>query len=137
MVKIDPKIINSLPWSESVKLTVYFPVWRNFAGSSIGTSISHFLSGYLSDNFGWEFSFYFFGFVAIVFAMAWNQICFNSPDSHPEIKQVRFFFTTKFFSKKCSHFAVWRASITYRFWYRSAKEVCESRWEGQMESYRR
>ena len=71
-----------IPKSERSKMITF--IW---SGSSIGTSLSHFLSGFLSQNFGWEFTFYLFGFVAILFVLVWNQICFDSPDTHPDIQE--------------------------------------------------
>ena len=71
-----------IPKSERSKMITF--IW---SGSSIGTSVSHFLSGYLSENFGWEFTFYLFGFVAILFALTWNQICYDSPETHPNIQE--------------------------------------------------
>jgi MFS family permease len=71
-----------IPKSERSKMITF--IW---SGSSIGTSLSHFLSGYLSEIFSWELTFYLFGFVAIVFAFGWNHICFDSPYTHPNIQE--------------------------------------------------
>lgn len=60
-----------------------------WSGSSVGTSLSHFLTGYLSANFGWKYSFYFFGLLAIFFTPFWMFFCFNKPQLHPGICKVR------------------------------------------------
>jgi len=64
----------------------------SFLGSSIGTSLSHILSGFISEKFGWPFTFYFFGLFAIGFSAIWHFVCHNCPEDDPNITQVAFSF---------------------------------------------
>jgi hypothetical protein len=49
------------------------------------------LSGLIADSFGWEFVYYFFGTIAMVFAIFWILLAHDSPKEHPRMNQVFFF----------------------------------------------
>ncbi|KAG8180927.1 hypothetical protein JTE90_013933 [Oedothorax gibbosus] len=56
-----------------------------FSGSAIGTVVSMALSGILSATYGWEWVFYLFGFVGVVWCVPWLLLVHESPETHPTI----------------------------------------------------
>ena len=67
-----------------------------FLGGQFGTVVSLSLSGYLADELGWEWDFYFFGMLGLVFCCFWMILIHSSPSRHPKISKV--FFTKLFIS---------------------------------------
>ena len=53
------------------------------------------LSGYLAEELGWEWDFYFFGILGLVFCCFWMILIHSSPSRHPKISKV--FVKTGFF----------------------------------------
>ena len=67
-----------------------------FLGGQFGTVVSLSLSGYLAEELGWEWDFYFFGILGLVFCCFWMILIHSSPSRHPKISKV--FFTKLFIS---------------------------------------
>ena len=66
-----------------------------FLGGQFGTVVSLSLSGYLAEELGWEWDFYFFGILGLVFCCFWMILIHSSPSRHPKISKV--FFKTVYF----------------------------------------
>jgi len=58
---------------------------RVYSGAQFGTVISLPISGVLCDKLGWEWAFYVFGLLAIVWFIFWCLIIHDRPGSHPSI----------------------------------------------------
>jgi ACS family sodium-dependent inorganic phosphate cotransporter-like MFS transporter 5 len=58
-----------------------------FGGQGLGSVLSFALSGYLADNFGWEWDFYSFGILGLIFCFFWTFLVYNQPSDHPRISQ--------------------------------------------------
>jgi len=58
---------------------------RVYSGAQFGTVISLPVSGILCDKLGWEWVFYVFGCVGIVWFIFWCLIVHDRPSSHPRI----------------------------------------------------
>jgi len=56
-----------------------------YAGAAFGTVISMPLSGYLCSTFGWQWVFYVFGAIGVVWFVFWCIIAYDGPDVHPWI----------------------------------------------------
>ncbi len=54
----------------------------------MGSVITLPLSGLLADTLGWEYVYYFFGGVAVLFSIVWSALAHDSPSKHPRITQV-------------------------------------------------
>lgn len=67
------------------------PTERSFAcsliygGQQLGSVISFSLSGFLADQFGWEWDFYFFACTGVAFCLFWTLFVSSSPSDHPSI----------------------------------------------------
>ncbi len=59
------------------------------SGAQVGTFISLPVSGYLAGTLGWRSTFYLFGALGIAWAIFYYFLCFNSPESHPRISEVK------------------------------------------------
>ena len=46
------------------------------------------LCGALAESFGWEWDFYLFAILSLVFSLAWIGLIFNQPAEHPRITQA-------------------------------------------------
>ncbi len=49
------------------------------------------LSGVIADSFGWEYVYYFFGVIAMAFAILWIVLAHNSPKDHQRMNQAIIF----------------------------------------------
>ncbi|XP_054759829.2 sialin-like [Lytechinus pictus] len=61
-----------------------------FAGSSVGQIIAQPISGILSDSDilgGWQFTFYIFGSIAVLWCFLWFAVVHSSPMTHPRISE--------------------------------------------------
>ena len=47
-----------------------------------------FLSGLLTNAFGWEVIFYVLGGLIVVWFVCWTMLGFNDPQSHPRISEA-------------------------------------------------
>ena len=56
-----------------------------YSGQQLGSVISFALSGYLADQLGWEWDFYFFAICGLVFCAFWTLLVHSSPSDHPKI----------------------------------------------------
>ena len=56
-----------------------------YSGQQLGSVISFSLSGYLADQLGWEWDFYFFAILGLVFCAFWTLLVHSSPSQHPKI----------------------------------------------------
>merc|ERR1712223_957569 len=54
----------------------------SYAGSAFGTVISMPTCGYLCHDFGWEYVFYVFGSLGILWFFAWSVLVYDGPDVH-------------------------------------------------------
>jgi MFS family permease len=59
-------------------------------GSQFGTFLSLPACSLVSHYFGWEYIFYVFGGLSIVWFVLWVFLAFESPEDHPRISKVRF-----------------------------------------------
>lgn len=61
-----------------------------YTGNQIGTVFSSLLAGYILEDtdLQWPTVFYLFGFLAILWYIAWLLLCYNDPASHPFISNV-------------------------------------------------
>ncbi|KAL7051883.1 hypothetical protein ACKWTF_004677 [Chironomus riparius] len=55
------------------------------AGMNAGTFVANLISGYISDIFGWEWIFYLFGIVSLIWSVLWFTIVYRSPEQDPWI----------------------------------------------------
>jgi len=58
-----------------------------YAGCAFGTIISMPASGYICDSLGWEYVFYIFGAVGVVWFVGWCFLAYDGPDVHPRISE--------------------------------------------------
>ena len=56
-----------------------------FSGSYVGTVIALPLSGLLAENCGWEWIFYFFGAIGLIWCAAWAWVVKDSPEEDRNI----------------------------------------------------
>ena len=64
----------------------YF-LWT-FLGQELGSAMTFALSGVLTDNFGWQWDFYLFGIIGILFSILWIILVSSSPMKHSKISKV-------------------------------------------------
>ncbi|KAL7051887.1 hypothetical protein ACKWTF_004680 [Chironomus riparius] len=57
------------------------------SGIYVGTIIANLLSGWLGDNYGWEWIFYVFGAATIVWNVLWFLLVHSSPEHDPWITE--------------------------------------------------
>jgi ACS family sodium-dependent inorganic phosphate cotransporter len=63
----------------------------------VGTVIALPISGLLAENFGWEWIFYVFGCIGLLWCAAWWWIVHDSPEEDRHISdQVKFLSTLRF-----------------------------------------
>ena len=58
-------------------------------GATAGTCFSLVMSGYLCSHASWDWAFYFFGIMGFVACILFAYFCYDSPENHPRISQVR------------------------------------------------
>jgi MFS transporter, ACS family, solute carrier family 17 (sodium-dependent inorganic phosphate cotransporter), other len=58
-----------------------------FAGNYAGTVVSMPLSGILANTLGWEYIFYIFGAIGVIWFAAWMVIVKKSPEDDPFISE--------------------------------------------------
>ena len=56
-----------------------------YLGGEAGTVLCLTMSGILAANFGWECTFYVWGFCGIVWSMFWSFLVYDTPNDHPRI----------------------------------------------------
>ena len=56
-----------------------------FSGSYVGTVIALPLSGLLAENCGWEWIFYVFGTIGLIWCAAWAWVVRDSPEEDKNI----------------------------------------------------
>ncbi|VDM00105.1 unnamed protein product, partial [Schistocephalus solidus] len=56
-----------------------------FCGSYAGAVISLFMSGILTEKFGWQFPFYLYGVVGLIWLSFWWRTTYEKPATHPKI----------------------------------------------------
>ena len=56
-----------------------------YGGQQLGSVISFSLSGVLADQLGWEWDFYFFAIVGLIFCAFWTCCVYSTPAVHPRI----------------------------------------------------
>lgn len=56
-------------------------------GGQVGTILGNSLSGILLDAYEWDYTFYFFGGMGVVWFLIFIVLCYSDPASHPFIKQ--------------------------------------------------
>ena len=57
----------------------------SFSGVFIGTVLGLSLSGIITHSFGWEWVFYIFGLLGIIWSFFWLRFITDSPADHPKI----------------------------------------------------
>ena len=57
-------------------------------GGQLGPVGGMFLSGLLTNAFGWEVIFYVLGGLIVVWFVCWTMLGFNDPQSHPRISEA-------------------------------------------------
>jgi predicted MFS family arabinose efflux permease len=62
----------------------------NASGQHFGTVLTFPICGVLAEQFGWEWDFYFFGVIGVVFCILWTIFTYNKPRNHPRIAKVYF-----------------------------------------------
>ena len=58
-----------------------------WGGQRLGAVACFALSGFLAEELGWEWDFYFFGILGGIFCILWTIFISSSPISHPSISQ--------------------------------------------------
>ncbi|XP_055847091.1 putative inorganic phosphate cotransporter isoform X2 [Episyrphus balteatus] len=56
-------------------------------GGQVGTILGNSLSGILLDAYEWDWTFYFFGGMGVIWFLIFAVLCYSDPGSHPFIKQ--------------------------------------------------
>ncbi|XP_055920216.1 putative inorganic phosphate cotransporter isoform X2 [Eupeodes corollae] len=56
-------------------------------GGQVGTILGNSISGLLLDAYVWDYTFYFFGGMAVIWFLVFTVLCYSDPGSHPFIKQ--------------------------------------------------
>ena len=54
----------------------------------MGTVLALPISGVISSDWGWEYAFYLFGSLTLVWLVFWAMLIRNSPGEHPTISEV-------------------------------------------------
>ena len=57
------------------------------AAATMGTLLALILTGWITQRYGWEMSFYIFGGAGIVLAMCWYKVIYANPTDHPKISK--------------------------------------------------
>lgn len=60
----------------------------NFSGSRLGAAFALPLVVWLIDAFGWEATFFIFGAIGVLWAIAWYVLFHDSPEDHKGISEV-------------------------------------------------
>ena len=56
-----------------------------FSGSYVGTVMALPLSGVLAQNVGWEWIFYVFGLVGLLWCVSWTMVVKDNPEEDRKI----------------------------------------------------
>jgi MFS family permease len=74
----------------NVNIQVYniFVALPLILGAQMGTMSGMVLSGFITEAFGWEATFYFVGGAGTLWFLGWVFLAFNSPAVHPRISKV-------------------------------------------------
>ncbi|XP_055916913.1 putative inorganic phosphate cotransporter isoform X2 [Eupeodes corollae] len=56
-------------------------------GGQVGTILGNSISGLLLDAYEWDYTFYFFGLMGVIWFLIFTVLCYSDPGSHPFIKQ--------------------------------------------------
>jgi MFS transporter, ACS family, glucarate transporter len=59
----------------------------NFSGSRLGAAFALPILSVIIAKWGWQFSFYLFGIIGVIFAILWYVLFRNKPEDHPFISQ--------------------------------------------------
>ena len=59
------------------------------AGAQFGTIVSLATSGLISYHIGWEYIFYIYGSIGVLWTVLWLFFVFESPTNHPRISKVQ------------------------------------------------
>ncbi|CAG9136906.1 unnamed protein product [Plutella xylostella] len=57
-------------------------------GGTIGTVVAWSSLGVLIENYGWEWGFYSFAIVGVIFCLPWAYIVYDNPYDHPRIEET-------------------------------------------------
>ncbi|CAG9136907.1 unnamed protein product [Plutella xylostella] len=57
-------------------------------GGTIGTVVAWSTLGVIIENYGWEWGFYSFGIVGVLFCLPWAYIVYDTPYNHPRIEEA-------------------------------------------------
>ncbi|XP_011557070.3 vesicular glutamate transporter 1 [Plutella xylostella] len=57
-------------------------------GGTIGTVVAWSTLGVIIENYGWEWGFYSFGIVGVIFCLPWAYIVYDTPYNHPRIEEA-------------------------------------------------
>jgi len=58
-------------------------------GANMGIVLALPLSGVIASDWGWEYAFYLFGSLTLVWLAFWAALIKNSPGEHPKISEVK------------------------------------------------
>ena len=76
-------------WNSPICRLILYSFFRftsfTYAGAAFGTVISMPLSGYICTAYGWQWVFYVFGAIGVVWFVAWSFLAYDGPDVHPWI----------------------------------------------------
>ncbi len=59
----------------------------NFSGSRLGAAFALPILSLIITKWGWQFTFYLFGLIGVVFSILWYLLFRNKPEDHPFISQ--------------------------------------------------
>ena len=59
-------------------------------GANLGVVLALPISGFIASEWGWEFVFYLFGSLTLIWLIFWSLLVSSSPAEHAGISEVRF-----------------------------------------------
>ena len=86
---MELKIVEVLTKIITVGITLAIYIF--LLGFPVGTVITMPLSGLIADSFGWEYVYYFFGAIAMAFAILWIALAHDSPKDHHRMNKAFIF----------------------------------------------